>query len=652
MSFYEKKLAASGISLDLAASAGLSSLTEEETRFLGFAQAQALKIDYYDIHQKKTGFYRIRYLTDVFKNPFSKKPLRFTQAAGVAPCLYIPNIIDFSEFSQRTDVPIFLAEGELKALCACQHKFPTLGLAGVWNWKSSKLRIPIIADFDLFKLDKRRVYLVFDADLKTNIEVKKALNALSDELTARGAFVYIIFLPELKKAPKTGLDDFLMLEGREAFASLIKSAEIYSLSKELHLLNTEFAVIKDPGLIVNLATGAKLSAFNFQNLICADRYYYVEKQVKKGSALKKEPAAPAWVRWPSRFVLDRIVYRPGQPRVTEDGCYNEWKGWGVEPREGPVDFWHQLLDYVFTEESASRKWFESWCAIQFQRPGIKLYAACIIWGQTEGTGKTLLGQTLSAIFGQNSIEISEEDLYSPYNHWEYARQFIIGDEITGSNSRDNAGKLKQKITGKEIQLNQKYMPVITMESTANYYFTSNRPTALYLTKEDRRFFVHNLNREPLALEFYLNYVKWLENGGASHLFQYFLKYDIGDFQPTDRAPSSFAKKEMVRDNLSELQNWVLELQENPDDHIHDFLGKDLWTSKELVALYNDGRQIRVSPVVMGRVLKAAGFAQIPQLRTHSGHQRLFVIRNHEKWAHADAVVVREHYERPLGKKGF
>jgi hypothetical protein len=77
------------------------------------------------------------------------------------------------------------------------------------------------------------------------------------------------------------------------------------------------------------------------------------------------------------------------------------------------------------------------------------------WRMT-GTGKTLLGYTLARIYGQNFIKIKIKDLYDTW--WAENRQFVLGDEITGSDKRAEADMMKAMITQEEVNINIKYIP--------------------------------------------------------------------------------------------------------------------------------------------------------------------------------------------------
>lgn len=124
-------------------------------------------------------------------NEEGKKPRKYLQPIGAEPHLYIPSKV--WPIVNDISIPIFITEGEKKALKACQEGYFTIAISGVWNWSSGH---EPIKDFDLIKWDGRIVYLVFDSDKFSNKSVLLAERRLAETLTAYGARVKIIDLPE------------------------------------------------------------------------------------------------------------------------------------------------------------------------------------------------------------------------------------------------------------------------------------------------------------------------------------------------------------------------------------------------------------------------------------------------------------------------
>jgi len=643
------KLAESGLDKDDVKSLGIKFLSKAGTKKLVKKELAAFQLPYHELNGKKNCFWRLRFL-EYDKVAFGgkkKRPQRYTQPHNAAPRLYFPTNLEqmsWAAIAKDPAIDLILTEGELKSACACKFGFPTIGLGGVYSWKSKAKNQPLIPDMKAINWKDRIVYLVFDSDLATNDMVQAALSELSFVLTNLGAHIHIAYLPDVDGLEgKTGLDDFLVNMGGEAFEALLEDADIYNLSQELWNLNREVIYIKDPGLLIRRDSSQKISPGDFTAHAFSNRFFYEHD----GDKLKRKKAARAWLDWSQRFELNRITYKPGQEKITDESEYNEWHGWGVEPKQGDVSPWRDLLNHIFKGEKESREWFEKWCAFQFQNPGVKQNTAVVFWSTINGTGKSLIGYTLGAIFGKNFIEISQEDLHDNYNAWSQNKQFVMGDEITGTDKKQDANKLKKLITQKEINVNVKYIPHYTIPDCINYYFTSNSPNALYLDGTDRRFFVWELF-DKMESDFYVKtYDSWLHSNGPSHLFDHFLNMDLGDFDHKTAAPVTDAKLEMIHDARGDLSNWALLLKSDPDSLMRmggKPIKSDLMTPVQLMSLFDSDGQFN-NVTAFGRALKNAGLRKLKVVKIEGKAVSLYAVRDAARWSRARPKEIASYYQQ-------
>lgn len=653
-----EKWRSSGLTDAQAKRLGLRGLTGGETSRLhsSFHPVASLFIPYFNDEGKPTKFYRIRYLEPLpgFAGAV-KKPQRYAQAPGTLNEVYLPPLLDrpWSAILADKTIAIYITEGELKAACATAHGLPTIGLGGVDVWRSSKRRLPLLPQLAAVEWAERTVFIVFDSDAATNPDVVRAQRQLAQALHERGAKPMIVSLPPAKSGAKQGLDDFLVANGVEELQKVVAQAAPLELGAALWALNEEVVFVRDPGLIVERATGQRMSPTSFTTSVYANRLH-VEYFDKSGKP-KQVSTAKRWLQWAHRFEVRRVTYAPGKPRVVDD-MWNMWTGWGVEPKRGNVDPWHRLLDFIFKhEEPEVRQWFERWCAYPLQHPGTKLFSSVVMWGIHHGTGKTLIGYTLRDIYGPNGIEIRNHHLVSGFNEWAENKQFIIGDEITGSDKRIDADKLKGLITQEEIIVNAKFIPTYRMPDCINYYFTSNHPDAFFLDDTDRRYFIHEVIGKPAEPKLYDIYDRWRRNGGAAHLFDYLLRYDLGDFNPKGHAMKTRAKEDMVLHTKSDLGVWCRSLLEEPEVQLRPLGEKaakrvELLTATQLLRCYDPEGTSRVTAIGLGRELRRCGVRQLPVLRTSAGAQRLYAIRNVEQWLTEpfNAKKAAEHWESFFG----
>lgn len=653
------KLKTSGLSPEDAAKLKVKLADPAELKALGFPAKLAVEIPYFTITGKINGFKRWRFLEDT-RSGFDaatqgSKSLRYVQAPGTPPEIYLPPFADWRAIQNDASTSIVITEGEFKAACCSRHCAPCLGLGGVYSFKSVKRRQALLPALQDFKWEGRTVVVAYDSDARTNPMVVAARNELCTILLSFGAEPLVADVTAAEDGSKRGLDDILVQEGEEALLKLLQDAEPFSASAALHELNTEVVYIRDPGIVVVQATNQKMRPSDFVGHAYANRHYWEPSITANGAErLVKRKAAQAWLEWPLRMELRTLAYEPGQPQVTEDNRLNTWMGWGVEPKKGSVKPWKDLLDYLFINKPFERSYFERWCAYPFQHPGVKMYTAAVLWGVNTGTGKSLVGYTLGRLYGRNFTEIGDCELQGDFNEWAVDKQFIMGDDVTGHDQRKYSGKLKKMITQLEMRIERKYIPAYTVRDVINYLFTSNHPDAFFLEDDDRRNFVHEVQGSPLPVEFYRSYMAWLNSGGASFLFDHLLHLDLGGMRAEDRAPDTEARRSMIDDGLSDLGRWVRRLRDDPVSCLKlgdAKLNGDLWSANELIKLYDPDGRSRATAGGIARELKRAGFRQVyggMQVGTCRGPQRLFAIRNSSKWLIAAGPELAVHYDATRG----
>ena len=595
-----KKLEDSGLDAQDAKKLGMLPKVNGDARDLTGYDTPGFTLPYFDIAGKPTGFWRYR--------NFGKTKAKYVQAPNTGVAVYFPPIGDakWAERIKEPTLPVFITEGELKAASATKAGFATMGLGGVWSFKSKKKEQEFIPDLEQFDWHGRHTYICFDSDATTNEKVMQAETALADALFKHGARVYIIRLPALSKDGKTGLDDFLMHPkgGIKKFHRLIETAEEWSKCGALRKFNNEVIFIFDPGVCVVRATDQRIDPGKMAAVHYADRTFMKSTPTKVDPLKRTETSVPQeWMKWSERAVAQRQTYSPGKPRMINNE-YNRWKGWGATPHKGSVAPWTKLMDFIFKDANpADRKWFEQWLAFPIQNPGIKMLSSCIIWGIAHGTGKTLVGETMRRIYGtDNSTEIGDKELEAGFNDWAANKQFIFGNEITGSDKRGHANALKNLITQTRIRVNEKFVPAYEVPDCANYLWTANHNDAFYLEKSDRRFFVVEVVGGPMDPHWYSGvYDPWYKSAkGIGALMHYFKNLDMTGFNPNHSAPMTESKAQVIEENMSDMASWVDSIAAHPRAH-------RLMSSEEILLMASGDGKMAWTKTGLSRAVRAAGF---------------------------------------------
>lgn len=669
------KLESSGLSPDDMTHLGMSIATGFATAGMakGFEERPCLRIPYF---HPITGapstprpnwpdFFRIRYLKDPPKGFTDDKPRRYAQPAGSGVCAYFPRhpSVNWPDVLGDTSQAIIITEGELKAAKACKESYPTIGLGGVYNFRSTALDTAFLPELEEIDWVQRKVFIVFDSDIRSNPNVCMALQELAEALCARGADPQLVVLPaDIPGLDKVGLDDYLVHHPAPTFGALTRdAAQSLTLARTLFDLNDKVSLVRSSVLVVDNQTGNKYSVDNFVkiygNVMHSERVFGKDGSV----SLRKANGAKSWMEWPLRHDVDRLTYYPGRERFFDDPkdgrVYNTWRGWGLQPKPGEYQPFLDLIDHLCTgAEPAAKRWLIQWLACPLQRPGVKMFSSVVVHGRVHGSGKSLLGYTMGRIYGENFTEIKQADLHKDFNSWAEGRQFVLGDDVSGSDKRGDADMLKKLITQRELRVNIKFLPEYVIRDCINFYWTSNQPDAFFLEDEDRRFFILEVIARALAEEFYMDYDIWLDSGGAEAVFAYLLTVDLSDFNPNAPAFRTQAKVRMTEDSRSDLGSWVRSLIEDPDTVLktgHLPLNSDLFTLPQLLSLYDPENKGRVTANGIGRELRRAGVPQARQgmpVRTEHGVQRFFALRNGERWANATPEEINDHLSNLVKKK--
>ncbi len=193
-----------------------SGITPDEVDAMGWhATPNGYAIPY---HAPATG----RPMTTPSGEPFTRTRLRrprggckyLSPKGGGIRCFIHPNAHE--ALTQTPDLPLYLTEGEKKAVCATLCGLPTIGLGGIWMWKSGKDDDSLNGDLVPYVTGGRDVVLIYDSDAtetpRKAHDFADCARRLAVALEPFGSRLYRFDLPSDNGA-KVGLDDWLMAYG-------------------------------------------------------------------------------------------------------------------------------------------------------------------------------------------------------------------------------------------------------------------------------------------------------------------------------------------------------------------------------------------------------------------------------------------------------
>ncbi len=408
-------------------------------------------------------------------------------------------------------------------------------------------------------------------------------------------------------------------------------------------LNDKFAWIEESASIYRLEYGNFIDPAKFRT-----EHDNREVPIPDGKRMKSVGVGAAWLKHPRRAQYQRLVLRPGEARITTDGCLNEWRGFAVERKHGDAGPWLDLLHQLVPDDAA-RQYVLNWLAHLIQHPGDKIFSSMVMWSLEQGVGKNLLFDAIKSIIGdRHAATLEQRHLGDAFNGWVPNKVFVIGDEVMAEDTRKHADKLKGWITGSTISVNEKYQPSREIPNYLNFVFLSNHADAVFVGDHDRRFFVWEVKAGRLPPEIAKAFVHWRDNGGLTALRDYLASHDCSQFHPKEPAPMTAAKREMVEDNRSDLERWLADLIAGDGTA----LGKECFTASELARKYNSEQHRRGAPpstkAVTSACKRLGAFVRPNQVRRSNGHKpRAMALFRQQYWKTAPEAAWAAELEKQL-----
>jgi hypothetical protein len=556
--------------------------------------------------EKHEGFFRFRYLDPPagFK-ALTTKVQWYRQPQGSATMPYFPPIVPWKELLENPALPLLATEGEIKAAVAARNTIAAFAVGGVWNFKSSKAGVLLLPQLEPLA-PGREITICYDSDTATNLLVLGARDVLARELIYAGATPLLATMPNLEGNEKTGLDDYIVAKGPEVFRSEVLNKAEHA-AKEIVELNAEVRYVRTPpsGLMIRVMDRITMSVDQF--LKHAYRNRVIVQRNTRGETVRK-PLPTAWLESPLRAEVEGITYRPDGALINERGEFNIWPGWGCEPKKGNVEPFKKLFNRLaVTLSKEQKRWWLQRIAHAVQHPNKKIPSAVIVWGP-QGNGKSMLGLMLGSIYGKNFKKIDEKLLTGSYNDWAENAGFVMGEELTTGDKRKHAETLKLIVSQEKVTIHKKYLPAYEIPDFVNLYLVSNFCDPVYMTDDDRRFFVVHCPKGLLSKTEREEFAEWKDSDdGPPALLYYLLKFPTTGFDPYEKPPVTSAKEEMIVVGRSAIEGWVFKLKEGPQQALRS--KASLWTAEGLLRIYDPEGRKGVTEGTLGRKLGEAGFTQ-------------------------------------------
>lgn len=392
--------------------------------------------------------------------------------------------------------------------------------------------------------------------------------------------------------------------------------------------------------------------FNEMNLYSIDKGRYVLKdrfqtQYATRSILvnkKHIPLGAAWLTHSRRRQITKVVMEPGLPESLPNDVVNSWKGFNYEPIKGDLKPFTTLLKNLIPD-AGECSFVEKWFAKLIQEPATKYNVALVLWSPIQGVGKNLLVETIGNLFNERHFGVVGQEVFADaFTDWQANKCLIVCDEVSSSDKRHIADRVKGWITSTKNNINCKHEPKFTQPNYIKYVFLSNHPDAVFFDNTDRRFFAVQTSSHQLSKEEVREFIKWRNNSGYSALLEYLINLDTSEFDPSAPAPSSVSKLNMVEANKSDLETWF----DQYIDHLLD-KGVQLVNAEKIADKYFISRNTKCSSKTIANLLGRRGYKKLSKQARDTNTKvkaRIYALKNYEYYETlVDTELAAEYVEQ-------
>jgi putative DNA primase/helicase len=286
----------------------------------------------------------------------------------------------------------------------------------------------------------------------------------------------------------------------------------------------------------------------------------IGQQVMTLGAVRADYTADLTSKWQEHALrktveAKNLVFDPTQ-QADPVSCVNIFLGWPLMPKANAelVKPILALLESLCGAEDNIEDcviWILRWLAFPLQHPGAKMQTALLMFGEKQGTGKSLLFQDVIApIYGDYGTVASQHQLDSSFTAWRSRRLFVLFEEVLSRDDKySHNGTLKYMITGSAMSINQKNLPERTERNHLNTVFLSNEPQPIPIELEDRRFMVIEA-RAKQPQEFYDAVTASIAAGGVQAFYQFLLDFPLEDFNAHTKPMMTLAKERVIEFGLN------------------------------------------------------------------------------------------------------
>lgn len=274
--------------------------------------------------------------------------------------------------------------------------------------------------------------------------------------------------------------------------------------------------------------------------------------------IKTVTYSQAWMKHRDRRSYVGVEFFPNPDGVPNTpGYLNLWRGFSVAPSpKGTYKiFRDHLLTNVCNGDQSLFDWLFAWFAHIVQRPRERVGTAVVLRGAM-GSGKTKVGEVIGSLFSAHYYQVDDPRyITGNFNSHMAACLLLQAEEAIWAGDKTAEGRLKGLITSESQMIEAKGIDAIRIQNFIRVLLTSNEDWVVPAGKDERRFFV--LDVDPRCAqnhEYFREMDEELNDGGREALLYDLLRVDLSKVN-LRQIPRTNALFEQKLRSLDPMDSW-------------------------------------------------------------------------------------------------
>ena len=319
--------------------------------------------------------------------------------------------------------------------------------------------------------------------------------------------------------------------------------------------------------------------------------YYSKKEIKDisetyriiGDNGNDESFFNVWMKDEKRRQYNMFMFNPYIHKDLDDtpnhiyNTFNEYHVDKLEEYNEPEWFMNFIYDNLANGDKSSYDYLINYCADFFQNPNKNIEVALVLRGES-GIGKDTFIEILEVMMGRNNdyvhrtANINDILPENGFNNNLKNKLLVQFNEVQGKNSLEAKERIKDHVTRKQNNINEKYVNAYKQKNLAQVIFCSNNNSPVQFSFDERRFVMFKCGSKNKSNHKYWEglYKNMEDTNLLNNLYTWLLKRDISEWHPVKDRPNTQAYVNALNNSIPTHIRWLNEMFINKHPFVYDF----------------------------------------------------------------------------------